>query len=293
MSFMKEVDAENILATIIIPPRPIILIQIQEAQEKDADLAEIAKLIAQDMSLSAVVLKTINSAYYGLAEKVTSLKQAVSLLGLENITMLITGLSLRNIPTPLNNIDGFWNHGSQVASISAFITQYMGGIKGINGINKEEAHLFGLFQNCGKILLSQKFDEYQDTLKMATGFAQTLVDLERQRHRTDHALAGALLSSAWCLPTRITVAIRYHHDISVFHDGAVSNEVLTLVAINHLAEFLTNQNALAKDNEYAESGWLSNTEELMNFLKITEDDVIELQSQVNELLTHLSDLPKP
>jgi len=287
---MNEVNAENILASIIIPPRPTILLQIQKAREQDASLAEIAELIAQDISLSAVVLKTINSAYYGLSDKVTSLKQAVSLLGLENITMLITGLSLRNIPTTLNNIDAFWNHSSQIAAISAFITQYMGGVKGINGINKEEAQLFGLFQNCGKILLSQKFDDYDDTLRMATGFAQTLIDLERQRHRTDHGLAGGLLSAAWCLPTRITVAIRYHHDITVFRDGAVSDQVLTLIAINHLSEYLVNQNSPAIDDEYTENGWLSNTEELMNFLKITENDLEDLQVQVNELLNHLSDL---
>ena len=290
MSFMKEVNAENILASIIIPPRPTILLQIEEAREQDASLAEIAELIALDISLSAVVLKTINSAYYGLSDKVTSLKQAVSLLGLENTTMLITGLSLRNIPTTLHNIDVFWNHSSKIASISAFIAQYMGGVKGLNGINKEEAQLYGLFQNCGKILLSQKFEDYDDTLRMATGFAETLIEFEKQRHRTDHALAGGLLSAAWCLPTRITVAIRYHHEIGVFRDGAVSDQVLTLIAINHLAEYLANQNSPTTDNEYTESGWDTNKEELMNFLKITDSDLEDLKVQVNELLNHLSEL---
>ena len=88
---LKENDDE-ILSNIIIPPRPSILLKFQQAQEQDADLAYIAELIAQDMGLSAAVLKTINSAYYGLSEKVTSLKVAVSLLGMKQISMLVTGL---------------------------------------------------------------------------------------------------------------------------------------------------------------------------------------------------------
>ena len=127
MGVIKEVDADKILASIFIPPRPTILFSIKKAQDQDADLSEIADLIAQDIGLSAAILKTINSAFYGLADKVTSLTHAVSLLGMKNTTMLITGLSLRKIPASVN-LDVFWNHSAEVALISAFIAQHLGSI---------------------------------------------------------------------------------------------------------------------------------------------------------------------
>ena len=275
-AMQKEID-NTLFDNIIIPPRPTILLMIQQAQEQDADLAEIAELIAQDIGLSAAVLKTINSPYYSLTNKVTSLKQAASLLGIKQISILVTGLSLRKIGGTLN-FDLFWKHSVEISSISAFNAKYLG------GINVCDAQLFGLFHDCGKILLPQQFDDYQDTLKIATGLDQSVVAFERHQHGTDHGLVGALLSHTWCLPTTITDAIRHHHDITVFRDGNVPDHVLSLLAINYLAEYLTNHN-----NDYHYSEWSIHADELMEYLHITENDLTNLHSQVNNLLTNLSD----
>jgi HD-like signal output (HDOD) protein len=276
---IKEVD-EDILTNIIVPPRPIILLKFQEAQEQEADLADIAELISQDMCLSAAVLKTINSAYYGLAVKVTSLKQAVALLGMKQISILVTSLSLRKISGNLD-FDSFWSHSVEIAGTSVFIAQQL------QGINVDDAQLFGLFHDCGKIILAQQLDGYQDTLNAAPGLGKSLSILERQRHGTEHALAGALLSSAWCLPTAITVAIRHHHAISAFRDGHLSDEALSLLALHHLVEYLANHN-----NDYVFNEWEIYADEFMEYLKITENDLMDIQVQVAELLTHLVDLPK-
>ena len=272
----KEID-NQLFDNIIIPPRPTILLMIQQAQEQDADLAEIAELIAQDIGLSAAVLKTINSPYYSLTNKITSLKQAASLLGIKQISILITGLSLRKIGGTLN-FDLFWKHSVEIACTSAFIAKYLG------GINVCDAQLFGLFHDCGKILLPQQFSDHQDTLKIATGLDQSAVAFERHHHGNDHGLVGALLSHTWCLPTTITDAIRHHHDITVFRDSNVSDHVLSLLAINHLAEYLTNHN-----NDYHYSEWSIHADQLMEYLHITENDLTDLHSQVNNLLTNLSD----
>ncbi len=271
---LKENDDE-ILSNIIIPPRPSILLKFQQAQEQDADLAYIAELIAQDMGLSAAVLKTINSAYYGLSEKVTSLKVAVSLLGMKQISMLVTGLSLRKIGGSLD-FDMFWKHSVETAASSALIAQQLG------NINVDDAQLFGLFHDCGKILLSQQFAEYKNTLKIASGFDQSFSAFERHRHGTDHTLVGSLLSSAWCLPTSISLAIRYHHDISAFHDRVLSDQVLSLIALHDLSEYLTNHN-----NEYAYCEWSNHADEMMYWLQITDNDVADFQSQVNNLKSEL------
>ena len=129
-----------------------------------------------------------------------------------------------------------------------------------------------------------KFSDHQDTLKIATGLDQSAVAFERHHHGNDHGLVGALLSHTWCLPTTITDAIRHHHDITVFRDSNVSDHVLSLLAINHLAEYLTNHN-----NDYHYSEWSIHADQLMEYLHITENDLTDLHSQVNNLLTNLSD----
>jgi putative nucleotidyltransferase with HDIG domain len=283
MSIMKKQDDNNIFSSsnIIIPPRPTILLMVQEAQEQDAGLNEIAEIIAQDIGLSAAVLKTINSSYYGLTDKVTTLKQAVSLLGMKQISILVTSLSLRKISSTLN-FDMFWNHSVEIAATSVFIAQQLG------GVNVDDAQLFGLFHDCGKILLPEQFDDYQDKLKIATGLDQSVVALQRHNHGTDHGLMGALLSHTWCLPPTITVAIKHHHDITVFRNGKVSDHVLSLLAINHLAEYLTNHN-----NNYTYNEWATHTDELMECLHITENDLTVLHNQANEMLTHLGTKNSP
>ena len=274
MGVIKELDSDKILASIFIPPRPTILFSIKKAQDQDADLSEIADLIAQDIGLSAAILKTINSAFYGLADKVTSLTHAVSLLGMKNTTMLITGLSLRKIPASVN-LDVFWNHSAEVALISAFIAQHLG------SINKDEAQLFGLFHDCGKVLLTSRFKDYQDTLEMVNDLDESLVILENKRYMTNHTLAGSLLSKSWCLPERISLAVRHHHDIPLFLDGSIPDQVFSLVALIHLAEYLAHKN-----NCYMDSEWLRYSDEFMECLYINDNDLTDLHWQVNQLQKH-------
>jgi putative nucleotidyltransferase with HDIG domain len=274
MGVIKEIDADKVLASIIIPPRPTILLSIKEAQDKDADLYEIAELISQDIGLSAAILKAINSSFYGLPDKVTSLTHAVSLLGMKNTTMLITGLSLRKIPSSVN-LDVFWNHSAEVASISAFLAKQLG------SINKDEAQLFGLFHDCGKVLLSERFKDYQDTLKMMRDEDQSLIILENKFYMTDHTLGGSLLSKSWCLPERISLAVRHHHDIALFLDGSIPDQVFSLVALIHLAEYLAHKNT-----HYMDSEWLKYADEFMECLLISDDELTDLHWQVNQLQKH-------
>jgi putative nucleotidyltransferase with HDIG domain len=274
MSAMRKEDRENILANIIFPSRPTILLKLQQAQEQGADNAQITELISQDISLSAALLKTINAADYGLSENITSLKQAVSLLGIKQVSILVTGLSLQKIISD-SDFDMFWSHSLEIASISALIAQQL------DGINVDDAWFCGLFHDCGKVLLSQQLDGYQDTLNKARGLGQSVVGFENYLHGTDHALVGAFLSHAWGLPATITAVIRHHHDIKAFRDNSLPDYVLSLLALLHLTEYLVYEN---NDNNYNERAVYVN--ECMEYLNITKNVITDFQSQVNQRLMH-------
>ena len=78
-------------AGYFIPPKPGILADIQRVQKSpEASITDLAELIAEDVGLSAVVLKTINSPIYGLVRQITDIKQSVMILGMNFVTNLST-----------------------------------------------------------------------------------------------------------------------------------------------------------------------------------------------------------
>lgn len=267
---VNESQAKNVLDSIILPPRPAIMIAISAAQQRDAELNEMAELISHDISLSAIILKTINSSFYSLPNRISSIEEAVKLLGMKNISMLITGLSLRNL-SPSKKFDIFWDHCDSSGLISAYLAQQLG------GINKDDAHLLGLFHDCGRILMHQQFDNYQATLNIAVDSDRHLIHHEKERHSTDHAQVGSFLAKAWCLPMNIIEAIKLHHDIDVFHKGLATDSVLSLILLIHLAEHIGNP-----DSIYNDSMWSAYSDEFMEYLCITEDQVTDLQWHVTQ-----------
>ncbi len=266
--------ATPVFASIAIPPTPAILLAIREAHQQNASLVDIAQLISQDDSLVMAVLKAINSSFYCLRERICSIEQAIKLLGMRNISILIIGLSLRNI-TPLYKYDISWCHHVKTALVASNLVQLLGA-----EINQFDSYLFGLFHDCGKILLFKTYESYQETLVLASTSTQHLVVHEMKRYATDHALVGALLSQAWCLPEHICAGIKIHHDIHAFRGALATKETLALIALNNLAEYLA-----SKDFVYNDSEWLRYSNEFMEYLKITDHQLTELQSQVDKILT--------
>ncbi len=227
-------DAEKALRGISIPPRPAILTQLtQEIRRDSPNLRTIAGLIAADVGLSAATLKTVNSPFFGLQNKIGSMQQAVSLLGVRNITTLATGLLLRkSVGGDKLTLERFWDSAEKVARIAAYIASTL------PRISRDDVYTFGLFHDCGMPVLMQKFPEYKDTLRLANGsVGRPMTEVEDERHATNHATVGYLLARAWYLPDTICEAILRHHDISIFTRGDhISPTARTFIAVVLLAE---------------------------------------------------------
>ncbi|MDH5377526.1 MAG: HDOD domain-containing protein, partial [Gammaproteobacteria bacterium] len=96
------------LKGISIPPKPQILVDLHKVGD---NTKKIVDLISQDTGVSATVLKTINSPFFGLAKKITSIQQAVLLLGNQSVINIVNSLILR---TSLHkdqdeNMSEFWD----------------------------------------------------------------------------------------------------------------------------------------------------------------------------------------
>lgn len=269
-----ELDVDALIRSIAIPPRPALLAEVQqEIDGDDPDLARIGHLIGRDVALTAAMLRSVNSPFYALTRKASSLADAIALLGLRQIGALVTGFALRQaVQGDRAQLTRFWDvSGKRSYALSRLAA-------GLHGVAPDTAQSFGLFCDVGIPLLMQRFADYGATLKAANQTeAWSFTDVEQAAHRTDHCLVGALMARAWSLPRTVCDAIRLHHDYAIFHDPAVDEGVQRLVAMGLVAEAAIQRFAgLNQSLEWAKGG-----ERAIGLLMLTE---IEVEDWIDTLL---------
>lgn len=236
MTDMEQIDREmeKVIGSVGIPPRPTILVELDsEVKKEDPDFRRIERLVVSDVGLSAALLKTVNSPFFGLRSKAATIGQAISVLGLSALTRTITGLMLRKVFSSAGQIsmERFWDASAKVAMTTAHIA------KMLPGMNRDEAYTFGLFQDCGIPVLIQRFPDYKQTLGLANqSLDRKFTDIEEAQHQTNHATVGYLLTKSWNLSPALSNAIRFHHEYDLISDMQLPAESLNLVGLALLAE---------------------------------------------------------
>ncbi len=274
MGAISETETQRLLAGIVIPPRPTVVSAILEERSRDVpDLRRIAALISEDVALAAAILKTVNSPLYGLRRQISAIDQAVGLLGMSTVATLVTGLALRT-SVPAQGLDRFWDGAARTALMSGYIAKHLGCVA------PADAHLFGLFRDCGIPLLMQRFGDYKETLRLANAESErAFTDVEDDRHATNHAVVGSLLAANWNLAEDLRTAIRVHHDLDVYQSAHTPN-VMNLVAVGILAEHIENSHSrLSGVCEWTKLG-----EATLKHLMMSEDDMEELSSDARAML---------
>lgn len=270
---ISDAEAEKLLASIKIPPRPSLLEDIRREQNKDdPDLRRIAQTISKDIALTASLLKAVNSPFFGLRTKIENVQQAAMTMGLNNVFSIVTGIAIQNaVSSKEQNLERFWDSAEKVANVAAYLS------KRVPGVPKELAYMYGLFHDCGIPLMLQKFPDYIQTLQKANaGSKSDFTRLEDDKHATNHATIGYLLAKNWSLPTPICQALLNHHDISILHsDDNISAEARGLIAILRFAEFLCDARQMRNDNDWDESGPV-----VLSYLGITEDELSDIKEAV-------------
>lgn len=268
-------DTRKLVGSIQIPPQPeIVMALMSERASEDPDVQKIVRLINKDAGIAAAVLKTVNSPFYGLNRKLTSVQQAVSTLGMKNIGALVMGMALRN-SVPVKGMDHYWTSTGRTAQFAQMLARSLG-IR-----NTEEIQLYVLFHDSAMPLLLQRFPDYLDTMKRIpeTPWVQ-ITEMEDLRHNTNHVAVGGLLSRNWSLPEKVREAIQWHHDPVAFIGDTVSSEVRTLIAIGHVADHIEE----ATSRQLNECAWETFGEACLKHLMLGE---VELQELMDSARDHL------
>lgn len=274
MAELTQQDAEKLVEAIGIPPRPAVVMAIKAEKDQDApNLKRITEAISQDVGVSAALLKTVNSPFFGLNGGVQSIPQAVNMLGLSRVATLVTSLALR-ASVNTQGIERFWDQSARIAMLCAWLA-------GKLRHDRDGAHLFGLFRDAGIPLLMRRFPEYKQTLAEINqgGGERSFIAVEDGRHGVNHTIVGGIVARNWHLPETLREAIQRHHDPDLFAtevDAGVKN----LVALGHLAGQIESLHTRNQDD----GEWLRYGESIMAWLMLEEDDVSDITQEAGSLL---------
>lgn len=236
-----DTTLEQTLKDIGIPPRPEIIDRIAaEMRKDDPNFRHLGQLISADVSLSATLIKTANSPFFGFPSRAHSINEALMMLGLDVVSRAIAGISLRKAFPADVRLERFWHASAQIAALSGWLTQIIG--KG--RLRADDAYTFALFRDCGIPVMLRRFPTYDKILAKANADAeQTFTQVEQQGMQefpTDHAMVGCLLAQNWLLPDEISLAIRHHHEPSALApiNSGLSATSRSLIAMGQTAEHI-------------------------------------------------------
>mgnify|MGYP001363719043 CR=1 FL=1 len=189
-------QAEKAVRDVGIPPRPAILTRlVRDLRADEPDMAAIGQLISSDAGLAAAMLKTVNSAAFGLAVRANSVKHALQLMGLATAGNLVTGLLLKQA-FPLSRhpmMERFWETSSRVAEVSAQLA------RALKCADADAAHTLGLFRDCGMAALLGKHADYAELVaSSAKPDGLRLADAENRRPETMRLVAVTTLADYAC-----------------------------------------------------------------------------------------------
>ncbi|MFT3836975.1 MAG: response regulator [Myxococcaceae bacterium] len=217
----------------------------QAASSNSSSAADLSKIIERDPAMAAKVLQLVNSAYFGLPQKIASISQAVAYLGAE----LLKGLALT---ARLFSAAGAGPKGFSIERLQehSLLTARLAKRFVTGKQQSEVAFTGGLMHGVGQLILSQCMGpKFGEAIEAAKAEKRPLEQLEREKLSLDHAQAGAFLLGSWGLPFRVVEAVAFHLQPSkVIEAGCV--ELAAVYVANIFAAALREKVALPGDSAF-------------------------------------------
>jgi HD-like signal output (HDOD) protein len=172
--------------------------------------ADVAKVVLDDVGLTARLLQTVNSALFSFPRPVETVSQAVTVVGTSQIRDLALATSVvdlfKDVPPDLIDMEGFWQH-SLACGVGARV---LAGLR--RESNVERFFVAGILHDLGKLIIYQQCPEESRAVLEEARSGNTLIHLaERKVLGFDHSQVGEALLSQWSMPASLREALHYHH----------------------------------------------------------------------------------
>jgi HD-like signal output (HDOD) protein len=200
-------------------------------QSNTTSVADVAKVVGRDPSLSAKVLQLVNCSYFGSGKVTTSIQQAVNLLGTEQLRYIALTASVFSGPATAAGGTFSLAETQQASMRAAILARALAEPE-----NREEAFSSTLLHDVGHVVLAIcRGDAYQQYSKR-TALGESPSELELELFGVGHADVGARLLAIWGLPLAIVDVVQFHHD-----PGSAPESCRRVASIVHVADVMTRQ----------------------------------------------------
>ncbi len=194
-----------------LPPMPHVASRaISMIENPDTTAQEMTELLQSDTALAARVLKIANSAMFSRQREITTLSQAIMVIGFKALKGVIVAATLRQLNKNFGKIEKLiWEHSMSVAVSSTVIT------KRLKKNFVEEIFLLGLLHSLGQIVILSQPDtakDFKQVLKMIETEGKTYVDAETKILGFAHPLIGALVAKKWNFSAETCQIILHYAD---------------------------------------------------------------------------------
>jgi HD-like signal output (HDOD) protein/CheY-like chemotaxis protein len=213
--------------------------------DPDASLQLVAKIIEQDVGISAKVLQLVNSAFFGLTHSMTSIQSAVSYLGINTLKNLVLSVEIFRAFKPQKDLPGFslerlQHHAQLTAQIAARlpVPKHLADI----------ALVAGMLHDVGKLILAWKISAHFESMLAEAQEANCPVHQVEERHNGfSHAEIGAYLLGLWGLPYTVVEAVALHHG-----PNRVPHQNFDAISVVYAANLLAHEREKSSGGERAD-----------------------------------------
>lgn len=237
---MTPLDLDQVIRAVRdLPSLPVIVMDLLETMDHDdASSTVLAQQISQDQAIAAKILRVANSSFYGMSHHVTTIGQAVSILGFSTVRALVTAASISGafIIDPRSSFDfpRFWKHAVATALCAKYLAP-------LHRVAPDRAFITGLLHDIGQLVLTTRFPEaYAVVMQTCRSDDCSVVEAEHLVLQIDHSTVGAALAQHWRFPPSIQQAVLLHHADSLHDDDP-------LIALAQVANAIAHALDLADD----------------------------------------------
>lgn len=192
-----------------LPSMPGIVMEILDGfGNENVNLTTMANKIAHDQAIVARVMRVANSSFFGLSGEISSIFEAISVLGFSNLRGLVIAAGIINaFPRTVQGFDWmvFWRHSIRTAVCAKVLAKRI-------GLNPETAFTVGLLHDIGKLVMGIYFPQaFAQTQESNDGSTIETLQAERAALGMDHAALGGEVAKRWHFPLEIREAVALHH----------------------------------------------------------------------------------
>jgi HD-like signal output (HDOD) protein len=227
---------------IVLPEIPSVVFELNEVIANPMSSADhIAQVVNRSPSLTALLLKIVNSSFYGFPSKIDKVSHAVTLIGTREISGLALGISIlsifKNIPKEMIDMYSFLKHSLARGILARILAAQK------NFGQTEQLFVSGLLHDLGRLILYLYFtDESRNILSRSRNNHTLLYETETDYLGCDHAQVGKQLMEQWKLPLILENNVLYHHNPSEAQQPIPATIV-------HLADIIVNGLGIGSSGE--------------------------------------------